>query len=196
MVRSLQPLQLVSLFSFEDSLIVLCLGQLLLQDTQLRRLPKPSTWTFKNFFKWIFSENAFGPNDQNYIYHQHDFIALQESDSSWLDDIIIQLVTYCNRGAFRVSSHGILEVYYWESQAYFLIPCRPGENGRRVCSISLLSKTESFHQDHNRRCINCTAVDPSLRFPIGRCISCSNGWNYPYILVCLCDCNFILHECQ
>ncbi|KAN0114516.1 hypothetical protein V8E51_004060 [Hyaloscypha variabilis] len=76
-------------------------GQLLLQDTQLRQLPKPSTRIFKNFFKWIYSENCFGAGEQNFLYHQHDFVILQEYENNWLDEKLNYLLSYCNRGTFR-----------------------------------------------------------------------------------------------
>jgi hypothetical protein len=52
---------------------------------------------------WVWTENPFGSKDQQFIFHQHDFVALDEYEESWLDDFLHRIMYYCNRGFLRVS---------------------------------------------------------------------------------------------
>jgi len=74
---------------------------LLLRDAGLRKLTRPSKRSHRNFMDWVWTENPFGRVDQQFIFHQNDFVVLDEYDESWLDVFMHRLMYYFNRGFLR-----------------------------------------------------------------------------------------------
>ena len=75
----------------------------LLRDSQLRKLPRPSERVHRNFMDYIYTENPFvDERDQRFIFHEHDFVALQAYEESWLDELVHRFMGHCKSGPLRV----------------------------------------------------------------------------------------------
>lgn len=87
-------------------LIGICLDNILLRDKKLRELPKPRKRDHRNFMDYIYTENSLvGPGEKNFIYHEHDFVLLQDHEDSWLDDRIKAFMEKLDQGFLRVPTH-------------------------------------------------------------------------------------------
>ncbi|KAH6683327.1 hypothetical protein B0J14DRAFT_144737 [Halenospora varia] len=75
--------------------------ELLLRDSEIRKLGRPSQRAHRNFMDWIFTQNSIGEEDQQFIFHEHDFVSLQHYEDSWLDDAMHRFMGYCKRGLLR-----------------------------------------------------------------------------------------------
>lgn len=75
---------------------------ILLRDTQLRQLRRPSKRAHRNFFDWMWTENPFGEGEKQFIFHEHDFVVLDEQhEDSWLDEFMHHLMGHCRKGILR-----------------------------------------------------------------------------------------------
>lgn len=75
--------------------------ELLLRETEIRKLGRPSQRVHRNFMDWIWTQNSIGPEDQQFIFHEHDFVSLQHYEDSWLDNVMHRFMAYCKRGLLR-----------------------------------------------------------------------------------------------
>jgi len=75
---------------------------LLLRDTQLRQLKRPSKRMHRNFFDWMWTENPFGEGEKQFIFHEHDFVVLDSQyEDSWLDEFTHRIMGHCRKGILR-----------------------------------------------------------------------------------------------
>jgi hypothetical protein len=52
---------------------------------------------------YIYTENPFvDERDQRFIFHEHDFVALQAYEESWLDELVHRFMGHCKSGPLRV----------------------------------------------------------------------------------------------
>ena len=51
---------------------------------------------------YVVTENPFVESDQEFIYHEHDFISLEEIEESWLDQLMHRLMGHAKSGILRV----------------------------------------------------------------------------------------------
>lgn len=79
------------------------LDGLLLQESQVRKLLRPSERVHRNFMDYIYTENPFGKEDQRFIYHEHDFVSLQTYEESWIDELMHRLMGHCKKGLLQVN---------------------------------------------------------------------------------------------
>ncbi|KAF4624918.1 hypothetical protein G7Y89_g13250 [Cudoniella acicularis] len=75
--------------------------ELLLRDSQIRRLGRPSQRVHRNFMDWIWTQNSIGPADREFIFHEHDFVSLENYEDSWLDNLMHRFMSYCKKGVLR-----------------------------------------------------------------------------------------------
>ncbi|TVY81623.1 hypothetical protein LSUE1_G004824 [Lachnellula suecica] len=74
---------------------------LLLRDSQLRRLSRPTRRSHRNFMDYIYTEHPFSRENERFIYHEHDFVTLEQPEESWLDDVLHKLMGHCKKGILR-----------------------------------------------------------------------------------------------
>lgn len=79
------------------------IDNLLLRDAALRRLARPSTRVHRNFMDFMYTEHPFSDDDERFVYHEHDFVTLEEHEESWLDEFMHRLVGHCKIASLRVS---------------------------------------------------------------------------------------------
>jgi hypothetical protein len=60
---------------------------------------------------YVVTENPFVESDQDFIYHEHDFVSLEEIEESWLDQLMHRLMGHAKRGILRVSSQSTQATY-------------------------------------------------------------------------------------
>ena len=75
---------------------------LLLLESKMRKLPRPSERVHRNFMDYIYTENPFGESDIDFIFHEQDFVSLENFEESWLDQLIHRLMGHATKGIFRV----------------------------------------------------------------------------------------------
>ncbi|KAL3422729.1 hypothetical protein PVAG01_06885 [Phlyctema vagabunda] len=75
--------------------------ELLLKDASLRKLQRPSKRIHQHFLNVLLNEHPFEDDDQRFVYHQHDFVTLEEHEESWLDTLMHRFTQHCRRGIFR-----------------------------------------------------------------------------------------------
>jgi len=52
---------------------------------------------------FIYAETPFEEREQNFIFHEHDFVSLQEyEDDSWLDALLHRFMGHCRKGFLQV----------------------------------------------------------------------------------------------
>jgi hypothetical protein len=57
---------------------------------------------------YIYTENPFvDERDQRFIFHEHDFVTLQEYEESWLDELVHRFMGHCKSGPLRVSYYSL-----------------------------------------------------------------------------------------
>ncbi|CZR67715.1 uncharacterized protein PAC_17614 [Phialocephala subalpina] len=98
---------------------------LLLRDTQLRQLKRPSKRGHQNFFDWMWTENPFGEGEKSFIFHEQDFVVLDSQyEDSWLDGVMHRIMGHCRKGILRVSlsQQSLHCIYSHITQALFVNP--------------------------------------------------------------------------
>jgi hypothetical protein len=75
---------------------------LLLREAEVRKLARPSIRVHRNFFDWMFTEHPLSDDDQRFVYHEHDFVSLEDHEESWLDEIVHRFMGHCRKGILRV----------------------------------------------------------------------------------------------
>jgi hypothetical protein len=53
---------------------------------------------------YIYTSKPFIAADRRFIYHEHDFVALEDFEESWLDVVMHRLVSHCKNGPLRVGN--------------------------------------------------------------------------------------------
>lgn len=76
--------------------------ELLLRDAQLLRLSRPSRRSYLKFMDWFYTEKPFSEKEESFVFHQQDFVALEESEDSWLDSVMHKAMGHCRKGLLRV----------------------------------------------------------------------------------------------
>lgn len=76
--------------------------KLLLHDEHMRRLSRPSERVHRNFMDYMYTENPFGENEQQFIFHEDDFVTLQLYEESWLDQFLHRVLLHCKKPFLRV----------------------------------------------------------------------------------------------
>jgi hypothetical protein len=88
MVRELEPLKGMNhgLMNVDD---------LLLHHANIRQLARPSQRQHRNLLDYIRTEAPFvDPEraDERFVYHEHDFVSLEEYNECWLDSCAHRLI--------------------------------------------------------------------------------------------------------
>lgn len=66
---------------------------LLLSDSQLRKLPRPSERKHRNFMDFIYTEDPFGHlQDQDFLYQEDDLLTLEDYKEYWLNNYTNRLL--------------------------------------------------------------------------------------------------------
>ncbi|KAL2074203.1 hypothetical protein VTL71DRAFT_7981 [Oculimacula yallundae] len=61
----------------------------ILREANMRKLPRAGKRVHRNFFDVAFTEHALSEKDERFLYHEHDFVLLEEQEQSWLDPVFI-----------------------------------------------------------------------------------------------------------
>lgn len=75
---------------------------MVLREAQLRKLSRPSKRTYFNFMDYMYTEHPFSDSDERFVYHQDDFVTLEEHEENWLDELIHRFMRHCRKGILRV----------------------------------------------------------------------------------------------
>jgi hypothetical protein len=75
---------------------------MLLMEAEIRKLPRPSERVHRNFMDFVYTENPFVESDQEFIFHEHDFVSLEEIEESWLDQLMHRIMGHCKKGILQV----------------------------------------------------------------------------------------------
>ena len=141
---------------------------LLLQESQLRKLPRPSERVHRNFMDYIWAENPFGEDDQRFIFHEHDFVSLQIYQDSWLDQLMHRFLGHCKKGILRVSSARSRK-YKTKMDTNFVVCfrecCGSQQNRRRLPPLLLCLSTRCSDQGHHSSRFHNFAADPHILVP-------------------------------
>jgi hypothetical protein len=74
----------------------------------------------------MYTEHPFSDEDERFVYHEHDFVSLEEHEGSWLDDFMHRIMGHCRKGILRVSSprnrHTVYCVLIGNLQNIFVTP--------------------------------------------------------------------------
>ncbi|CAG8979744.1 hypothetical protein HYALB_00013488 [Hymenoscyphus albidus] len=62
--------------------------EILLKDSQLRALPTPQSRDFKSFFNWIRTRRPLNPGQDNFAFHQEDFVCSVSTPRTGFDLVI------------------------------------------------------------------------------------------------------------
>jgi len=55
-----------------------------------------------NFMDFMYTEHPFSDSDERFVYHEHDFVSLEEHEANWLDEIMHRFMRHCRKGILRV----------------------------------------------------------------------------------------------
>jgi len=66
---------------------------ILLRDNRLRSLRRPSERVHRDYMDYIYTEQPFIEEDLRFIYHEQDFVTVQEYEDSWLDYLMHRFIT-------------------------------------------------------------------------------------------------------
>ncbi|KAF8849170.1 hypothetical protein BDZ45DRAFT_697789 [Acephala macrosclerotiorum] len=75
--------------------------KLLFNESRNRKLPRPSERVHHNFMDYVYTENTIDKEDQRFIYHEHDFVTLQEYEESRLDELMHRFMGHCKHGPLK-----------------------------------------------------------------------------------------------
>lgn len=81
--------------------------ELLLRDAQLLRFSRPSRRNYLNFMDYFYTEKPFSEKEEGFVFHQQDFVALEESEDSWLDSVMHKAMGHCRKGLLRVRARSL-----------------------------------------------------------------------------------------
>jgi hypothetical protein len=98
MVRGLKPLEGMNN-------VLMIVDDLLLCQAKIRQLARPSLRQHRNLLDYICTEAPFvDPDraDERFVYHEHDFVSLEEYYETWVDSCVHRLMYAF--GILRVSS--------------------------------------------------------------------------------------------
>ena len=88
--------------SVASILILTDTDKIVLREAKLRALPRPSTRVHRNFMDYFYTSHPFSAADQRFVYHEHDFISLEEVEENWLDELMHGFMKHCRKGFLRV----------------------------------------------------------------------------------------------
>jgi hypothetical protein len=88
--------------SVASILILTDIGELVLRDAQLRGLPRPPKRVHRNFMDYLYTSHPFSDADERFVYHEHDFVSLEELEGNWLDELMHRFMDHCRKGFLRV----------------------------------------------------------------------------------------------
>jgi hypothetical protein len=152
---------------------------------------------------WIYTENPFGPDEKNFIFHEHDFVALQEYDDSWLDDCMTRFIGYCNRGFLKVSlftsylCSNISPYFCLTSDSVPLVfIVRSLKDGRSLRGLLFFCHTQRLDQDFHRDGIDYFAADSDLYISLYEAVSYAYGGYHSVLCFHFCDGNLVIHQRQ
>jgi hypothetical protein len=91
-----------SILQLAHILVLTGIDKLVLREAQLRRLPRPSQRMHRNFMDFIYTSHPFSDADERFIYHESDFVSLEEHEGNWLDELMHRFVGHCRTGILRV----------------------------------------------------------------------------------------------
>ncbi|KAE9375175.1 hypothetical protein N431DRAFT_436695 [Stipitochalara longipes BDJ] len=75
--------------------------KLVLREAAMRKLSRPSKRTYLNFMDFMYTEHPFSDSDERFVYHEHDFVSLEEHEENWLDEIMHRFMRHCRKGILR-----------------------------------------------------------------------------------------------
>lgn len=86
---------------------------------------------------YFYTERPFSEEEESFVFHQQDFVAVEESEDSWLDSVMHRAMGHCSKGILRVGAFplraSIEELMLF--LAFVCYPRRPGENVRSFCPL-------------------------------------------------------------
>jgi hypothetical protein len=54
---------------------------------------------------FFYTERPFSDQEESFVFHQQDFVALEDSEDSWLDSVMHRLMGHCRKGILRVRTY-------------------------------------------------------------------------------------------
>lgn len=51
---------------------------------------------------YMYTEHPFSDEDERFVYHEPDFVSLQEHEANWLDELMHRFMNHCKKGILRV----------------------------------------------------------------------------------------------
>jgi len=79
-----------------------CVDKLILREAELRKLSRPSKRVHRNFLDFMYTEHPFSDDDERFVYHEHDFISLEEYEENFLDELTHRFMDFWPKGLIRV----------------------------------------------------------------------------------------------
>jgi hypothetical protein len=91
-----------SILSIARRLFLTSIDKLVLREAALRKLSRPSKRVHRNFLDFMYTEHPFSDADERFVYHEHDFVSLEEHEENWLDELMHRFMDHCRKGILRV----------------------------------------------------------------------------------------------
>ena len=61
---------------------------------------------------YICNERPFIKADRQFVFHQHDFVALEDFEESWLDVVMHRFISHCAKGPLKVGGSVVYVVQH------------------------------------------------------------------------------------
>jgi len=75
--------------------------KLILREAELRKLSRPSKRVHRNFLDFMYTEHPFSDDDERFVYHEHDFVSLENYEENFLDELTHRFMDFWPKGLLR-----------------------------------------------------------------------------------------------
>jgi len=70
---------------------------------------------------YMYAQHPLSDSDQRFVYHQHDFVSLEQHEDNWLDELIHRFMGHCRKGILRVNYKVFLANFYFIASLTFAV---------------------------------------------------------------------------
>ena len=142
---------------------------------------------------YIVTENPFVESDQEFIYHEHDFVSLEDIEESGLDQIMHRMMGHAKSGIIRVRSQRTQSHMSLTFIENLRESSRSSEDRGRERPLLLRKPSWRLDQDHHCSRLHSFAFDTHLHLLFSPSLHQSHGVNHSYFRLRLRHRNLFVH---